>query len=72
MVEFLIRNGANLDVKTCGEDQAPIHFAAKNDAIHSLNMLLGYRADIDARDGKNRTPLQVRRSLNRVLSFKGK
>lgn len=60
MVEFLLQNGAEIDIKTTGEGQAAIHFAAKNDAINSLHMLLGYGAIVDARDGKNRTPLQVR------------
>ena len=59
MVEFLLQNGADIDIKTSGEGQAAIHFAAKNDAINSLQMLLGYGANIDARDSKNRTPLQV-------------
>jgi ankyrin repeat protein len=59
MVEFLLQNGADIDIKTSGEGQTAVHFAAKNDAINSLHMLLGYGADIDARDGKNRTPLQV-------------
>ena len=61
MVEFLLENGADIDIKTSGEGQTPIHFAAKNDAINSLQMLLGYGANIDARDSKNRTPLQVRK-----------
>ena len=59
MVEFLLQNGADIDITTCGEGQTAIHFAAKNDAINSLQMLLGYGANIDARDSKNRTPLQV-------------
>mgnify|MGYP002804312592 CR=1 FL=1 len=52
MVEFLLQNGADIDIQTSGEGQAAIHFAAKNDAINSLQMLLGYGADIDARDSK--------------------
>ena len=59
MVEFLLQNGADIAIKTKEEEQTPVHFAAKNDAINSLHMLLGYGADIDARDSKNRTPLQV-------------
>ena len=59
MVEFLLQNGADIDIKTSGEGQTAIHFAAKNDAVNSLQMLLGYGADIDARDSKNRTPIQV-------------
>ena len=70
MVEFLLQNGADIDIKTTGEGQAAIHFAAKNDATNSLQMLLGYGADIDARDSKNRTPLQVGGSwLIRLLTY---
>ena len=59
MLEFLLQNGADIDIKTAGEGQTAMHYAAKNDAINSLEMLLGYGANIDARDSKNRTPLQV-------------
>ena len=69
MVEFLLQNGADIDIKTSGEGQAAIHFAAKNDAINSLQTLLGYGANIDARDSKNRTPLQVgEESLTAMLA----
>jgi ankyrin repeat protein len=60
MVEFLIQNGCDHTVTTKGENQCALHYAAKNDAINSIRMLLAYGADINARDHKNRTPLQVR------------
>lgn len=60
MVEFLINNGADVNIKTTGEGQSPIHFAAKNDACLSLKMLLAYDADMGARDYQERTPLQVK------------
>ena len=59
MVEFLLQNGADIDIKTPGEGQTAMHYAAKNDAINSIQMLLGYGVDIDSRDSKNRTPMQV-------------
>ena len=59
MLEFLLQNGADIHIKTSGEGQTAMHYAAKNDAINSLEMLLAYGANIDARDSKNRTPLQV-------------
>ena len=59
MVRFLVKHGADINIKTYGEEQMPIHYAAKNDACKSLKMLLGYGANIDSRDSKNRTPLQV-------------
>ncbi|XP_046860869.1 transient receptor potential channel pyrexia-like isoform X4 [Xenia sp. Carnegie-2017] len=70
MVEFLIKNGANINIITHGEGQMPIHFAAKNDACKSIKMLLGYGANIDSRDKKNRTPLQVAAEMNRAKSSK--
>ena len=59
MVEFLLENGARVDTKTFGECQTPIHFAAKNDAVNAMKMLLAYKSDINCTDYKNRTPLQV-------------
>lgn len=60
MVEFLLENGSNVEAKTHGEGQTPIHFAAKNDAVNAMKMLLAYNSDINCIDYKNRTPLQVR------------
>ena len=60
MLQFLVKNGADINIATEGEGQMPIHYAAKNDACKSLKMLLGYGADINSRDSKDRTPLQVR------------
>ena len=59
MVEFLLENGAQVDTKTFGEVQTPMHFAAKNDAVNAMKMLLAYKSDINCTDYKNRTPLQV-------------
>ena len=58
MVEFLIQNGANIDIETF-QKQKPIHFVAKNDSCQCLTKLLAYGADINSLDKKNRTPLQV-------------
>ena len=59
MVSFLIENGANINSRTYGEDQTPIHYAAKNDAVASLKVLLLKGANIEDKDYKQRTPLQV-------------
>jgi ankyrin repeat protein len=69
MVEFLLQNGADIDIKTSGEGQTAMHYGAKNDAINSIQMLLGYGANIDARDSKNRTPLQVGKSKSSSDTF---
>jgi ankyrin repeat protein len=59
MVEFIVQNGGDIHIKTKGEEQTAIHYAAKNDAVNSLQMLLGHGAKIDSADCRNRTPLQV-------------
>ena len=59
MVEFLLQNGANVDIQTFDQKQRPIHFGAKNDSCQILTKLLAYGADINSLDSKNRTPLQV-------------
>ena len=59
MVEFLLSKGADIHLKTLGENQTPIHYAAKNDACGSLATLLQYGASVADKDFKGRTPLQV-------------
>ena len=59
VTEFLLEKNANIDARTYGELQAPIHYAAKNGATRSLKMLLSFDAKIDTLDAKQRTPLQV-------------
>ncbi len=59
MVEFLLVKGADITLKTRGEKQQPIHFAAKNDAVLSLQVLINFGADTTCKDYKGRTPLQV-------------
>lgn len=59
MAEFLLQNKADIDARTSGELQAPIHFAAKSGAVRALKLLLGYHANIDSLDYRQRTPLQV-------------
>lgn len=60
MTEFLLNNNADIDVRTYGELQAPVHYAAKNGATRALKMLLSFQANIDTTDAKQRTPLQVK------------
>ena len=71
MTQFLLSNGADIDVRTTGENQAPIHYAAKNGATKSLRVLLGFHADINSMDCKQRTPLQVSScSCSKITVFK--
>ena len=50
---------ADVHKKTKGEQQAPIHYAAKYNAIDSLRALLELDANILERDYKQRMPLHV-------------
>lgn len=59
MTEFLLQNNANIDARTFGDEQAAIHYAAKNGAAQALKVLLGYQANIDSLDANKKTPLQV-------------
>ncbi|XP_064410291.1 transient receptor potential channel pyrexia-like [Latimeria chalumnae] len=66
MVVFLLEHGADINAKTIGELQTPAHYAAKYDAVLSIKALFGYDAKItDARDSKDRTPLQLAAELDR-------
>ena len=73
MVRFLIENGADFHVKTKGELQTPLHFAARNEASECVKILLAYGATLEVRDYKQRTPLQVGQTvyyrLNRSSIF---
>lgn len=61
---------ANKEAKTEGEHQTPVHFAARNDACHSLKMLikLGVKYK-DERDYKGRTPLHLAAELGTFVMF---
>lgn len=59
MVRFLIDRGANVHVTSVGEGQTPLHYAAKNEAVKCVKILLAFGSDVDARDFKLRSPLQV-------------
>uniref|UniRef100_W5NIC4 Transient receptor potential channel pyrexia-like n=1 Tax=Lepisosteus oculatus TaxID=7918 RepID=W5NIC4_LEPOC len=66
MVELLIeRKEASLGARTVRDLQTPLHFAAKNDAVGALKILLKHGADISSRDYKQRTPLQLAANLDR-------
>ena len=59
MVQFLVEQGANVSDQITGENQTPLHYAARNEAVQCVKTLLSHGAEIDARDYKQRTPLQV-------------
>ena len=57
MVEFLIMNKANSTARTKGDEQTPIHYAAKYNAVASLRVLVDNKVDFNCRDYKQRTPI---------------
>ena len=71
MVEFLLVKGADISLRTRGEEQQPIHFAAKNDAVASLEVLINFGADTTCKDYKGRTPLQVSKRVSISLITRG-
>jgi ankyrin repeat protein len=71
MVEFLLENGACVDAETFGERQTALHFAAKNDAVNAMKMLLAHKSDINCNDYKNRTPLQVTKYSRNLPKYTG-
>ncbi|XP_065646900.1 uncharacterized protein LOC124812268 [Hydra vulgaris] len=70
MVSFLIENGADINSKTYGEQQTAIYYAAKNGAVESLKVLLEHGANIEDKDYKQRTPLQIAAELDRSVTAK--
>ena len=69
MVEFLLTKGADINLTTRGELQTPVHFAAKNDAVASMQVLLNFGADQTCKDYKGRTPLQVYLSVVIFIAY---
>ena len=65
----LLFYSADISGKTYGESQTAIHYAAKNDAVDSLKLLIKLGSKIECRDAKNRTPLQVAAELGNILFF---
>lgn len=58
---------ADIHARTCRENQTPMHYAAKNDAVISLKMLMKLNAEPNSRDFKQRTPLQVAAELGNCI-----
>uniref|UniRef100_A0A672TBC7 Transient receptor potential cation channel subfamily V member 6-like n=1 Tax=Sinocyclocheilus grahami TaxID=75366 RepID=A0A672TBC7_SINGR len=56
---------ADIEARTYKEKQTALHFAAKNDAVGAVRMLLQNGADIAVRDYKERTPLQLAANFDR-------
>jgi len=53
----LIAEGLDIDEKTGDEQVTPLHLAAASGELEVIRLLLDKRADPNARDGRDRTPL---------------
>lgn len=64
-IEFLLRNGANINIKTnCPKlgqfhEATPLHFATEASGLdyNALRLLVENNADLKAKDSKGRTPI---------------
>ncbi|XP_030298127.1 transient receptor potential channel pyrexia [Sparus aurata] len=65
MVQFLLDRKADPEARTLLDQQTPLHYAAKNDAVGSIRLLLQAGAAINCTDYKQRTPLQLAANLER-------
>lgn len=65
--EFFIVTAADIEARTYKDKQTPLHFAAKNDAVGAVRMLLQNGADITVRDYKERTPLQLAANFGKAF-----
>ncbi|XP_040906231.1 transient receptor potential channel pyrexia [Toxotes jaculatrix] len=65
MVRFLLDQNADPEAQTLLDQQTPLHYAAKNDAVGSIRLLLQAGASISCTDYKRRTPLQLAANLER-------
>ncbi|XP_022603896.1 transient receptor potential cation channel subfamily A member 1-like [Seriola dumerili] len=65
MVQFLLDRKADPEARTLLDQQTPLHYAAKNDAVGSIRLLLQGGASISCTDYKQRTPLQLAANLER-------
>ncbi|XP_032408672.1 transient receptor potential cation channel subfamily A member 1 isoform X4 [Xiphophorus hellerii] len=65
MVQFLLDREADPSARTLLDQQTPLHYAAKNDAVRSIKLLLRAGAAISCTDYKQRTPLQLAASMER-------
>ncbi|XP_024660551.1 uncharacterized protein LOC101484410 isoform X2 [Maylandia zebra] len=65
MVQFLLDRKADPEARTFLDKQTPLHYAAKNDAVGSIRLLLQAGASISCTDYKRRTPLQLAANAER-------
>lgn len=57
VVEYLLKNGANVHIASRDLNQTAMHCAAYGNNVDIIKLLKFYRADINARDKNGQTPL---------------
>ena len=57
---------ANIEARTEGVDQTPLHLAARHNSIESVQALIKEGANIEAKDYKNRTPIFLAAELGKI------
>ncbi|XP_074640320.1 uncharacterized protein LOC141898368 [Tubulanus polymorphus] len=66
MVKLLIKHGADKEARTAGELQTAVHYAAKNDSVEALEVMLSANCKYKyVRDYRGRTPLHIAAEFNR-------
>ena len=60
IVEVLVRNGANIDIKTTTEEEyTPLHLAAHSGHLPVVKVLVDLGANVDSRSHCGKTPLRL-------------
>ena len=57
MLEFLLKNGADVNIDSKEHGETPLHDAASQSRLMMASILLQNEADVNARDGLQCTPL---------------
>lgn len=58
-VEYLLVNGARVDIQDCIDKRTPLHIASKRGCVRCINRLLQYKARTDITDSEGNTALHV-------------
>jgi ankyrin repeat protein len=64
MAHYYLRHEANVNATTTDDFATPLHRAVKNNDIKTINLLLAYKADVNAQDIEGLTPLHLAAERN--------
>ncbi|KUI69089.1 Ankyrin-3 [Cytospora mali] len=59
LIELLLRQGADIEAKSCLQRESPLHEAVTSDNDSVVHVLLAAGADVESRDLHGRTPLML-------------